>query len=460
MGLRGILLQQQVLLGAIILAAIAAAAEPNPSCSTKCGSLQILYPFGTSDGCYLDPSFLITCNDTFEKPTPFLGTGNLEVLNLSFDGELRVSTSIARDCPNEPGYNENNSNSWLSGLDNFPISHKRNKFTAVGCDTLAMINGTVAEKTYATGCLSLCSRFESVVNGSCNGIGCCQTSIPQGMTDSFVLVTSLANYSAVGKFNPCGFSFIVEEKAFNFSSLDLINMQGRETVPVVLDWAVGNDTCKDAQEQNLTSYACKAVQSECYDSPNRRGYLCNCSSGYEGNPYLVDGCNDVNECETSKPCNMICTNNLGSFKCDCPKGYEGDGMKNGTGCHLIVTNSRNLALELGIGISLSLLLLGGFWIYWGLKRRNLNKLKEKLFQQNGGLMLQQQLSNHTGSIEPTKIFSIEELKRATNNYNESRIIGQGGNGTVYKGVLPGNKVVAIKRSKGFDHSQAKQFINE
>ena len=114
----------------------------------------------------------------------------------------------------------------------------------------------------------------------------------------------------------------------------------------------------------------------------------------------------------------------------------------------------------GIGISLSLLLLGGFWIYWGLKIRNLNKLKEKLFQQNGGLMLQQQLSNHTGSIEPTKIFSIEELKRATNNYNESRIIGQGGNGTVYKGVLPGNKVVAIKKSKGFDHSQAKQFINE
>ena len=55
---------------------------------------------------------------------------------------------------------------------------------------------------------------------------------------------------------------------------------------------------------------------------------------------------DVNECETSKPCNMTCTNSMGSFKCDCPKGYEGDGMKNGTGCHLIVTHSRNLTLEL------------------------------------------------------------------------------------------------------------------
>jgi hypothetical protein len=38
--------------------------------------------------------------------------------------------------------------------------------------------------------------------------------------------------------------------------------------------------------------------------------------------------------------------------------------------------------------------VGGSWIYWGLKRRKLLKLKEKFFQQNGGLMLQQQLSNH------------------------------------------------------------------
>jgi serine/threonine protein kinase len=106
------------------------------------------------------------------------------------------------------------------------------------------------------------------------------------------------------------------------------------------------------------------------------------------------------------------------------------------------------------------LLVGGSWIYWGLKRRNLIKLKEKLFQQNGGLMLQQLLSNYKDSVERAKIFSTEELKKATNNYDKSMILGQGGNGIVYKGVLPGNKVVAIKKSKGFDQSQTKQFINE
>ena len=54
------------------------------------------------------------------------------------------------------------------------------------------------------------------------------------------------------------------------------------------------------------------------------------------------------------------------------------------------------------------------------------KLKEKFFQQNGGLLLQEQLSNQKGSTEATKIFSAEQLKKATNNYDESRVLGQGG----------------------------------
>ena len=88
------------------------------------------------------------------------------------------------------------------------------------------------------------------------------------------------------------------------------------------------------------------------------------------------------------------------------------------------------------------------------------KLKEKFFQQNGGLLLQEQLSNQKGSIEATKIFSAELLKKATNNYDESRVLGQGGYGTVYKGVLPNKKVVTIKKSKIGDQSQIEQFINE
>ncbi|KAL5576202.1 hypothetical protein UlMin_017901 [Ulmus minor] len=87
-------------------------------------------------------------------------------------------------------------------------------------------------------------------------------------------------------------------------------------------------------------------------------------------------------------------------------------------------------------------------------------MKEKLFQQNGGLILQQQLFHQRGSAETARIFTVEELKKATNNYDEARVLGQGGYGTVYKGVLTDDKVVAIKKSRIGNQAQIEQFINE
>ena len=114
----------------------------------------------------------------------------------------------------------------------------------------------------------------------------------------------------------------------------------------------------------------------------------------------------------------------------------------------------------GVSVTLILSLLGISWLYWGLRQRKLIKLKEKFFEQNGGILLRQQLSKHNESIETTRIFTAEELKKATDNYNENRILGQGGQGTVYKGILTKNKIVAIKKSKIIDRSQIEQFINE
>jgi hypothetical protein len=173
-------------------------------------------------------------------------------------------------------------------------SHIRRTSSLPSVVTLHWLLQVIAQgQNYTSGCTSLCDHVDSVVNGSCSSIGCCQTSIPQGVTDFTMVVTSLNNHSMVHNFNPCGFGFVVEEKAYNFSSLDLQNLQNRETVPVVLDWAVGNETCQDAQ-RNQTSYACKAANSECYNSTNGPGYRCNCSSGFQGNPYLLDGCQGTN----------------------------------------------------------------------------------------------------------------------------------------------------------------------
>ena len=91
------------------------------------------------------------------------------------------------------------------------------------------------------------------------------------------------------------------------------------------------------------------------------------------------------------------------------------------------------------------------------------KLKAKLFLKNGGLKLEKHLSGSEqgrSTAKKAKIFTFEELKEATNNYEESRIIGKGGFGPVYKGFLPNNTIVAIKKSKTVDPDQADQFIKE
>ena len=88
------------------------------------------------------------------------------------------------------------------------------------------------------------------------------------------------------------------------------------------------------------------------------------------------------------------------------------------------------------------------------------KLKQKFFKRNGGLLLEQQLSSTENHVEQTKIFTSKELEKATDNYHMSRILGQGGQGTVYKGMLTDGRVVAVKKSQVVDEDNLDHFINE
>ncbi|XP_057469486.1 putative wall-associated receptor kinase-like 16 [Actinidia eriantha] len=450
----------------LFLAIIVAASQALPGCENLCGNISVPYPFGTRPGCFKSDDFLVTCNSSFNPPKLYLTTSLIEVTDIFLSGELRIQSWIARDCYNKQHLRVVKNNPWMR-FRKFPVSHTRNKFIAVGCDSYAVIKGSQGRK-YTTGCLSLCDSIDNVINGSCSGIGCCQTIIPKEVRSYNIRVNSYDNHSSVWDFNPCSYSFVAEDNTYTFSSLDLADLQGRTSVPVVLDWAVGNETCVAARK-NQTSFACKQ-NSKCYNFDNGPGYRCNCSDGYEGNPYLSNGCQDIDECKISSPCNMTCHNLPGRYVCSCPEGYQGDGKKSGSGCSRIPRKSLPLInIALGISISISVLLLGGSWLYWGFRQRKIIKLREKFFEQNGGIMLLQKLpkrdesvqsSKRTGSAKSFEIYTEECLKKATNNYHESRILGQGGQGTVYKGILPDDTTVAIKKSKIGNKSQVEQFVNE
>ncbi|CAN6985454.1 unnamed protein product [Brassica rapa subsp. trilocularis] len=112
----------------------------------------------------------------------------------------------------------------------------------------------------------------------------------------------------------------------------------------------------------------------------------------------------------------------------------------------------------GFGI---LFLAGGLW--WLRKfiiKRRMTKRKKKFFKRNGGLLLQQELNTRQRNVETTRIFSSRDLEKATENFSENRVLGHGGQGTVYKGMLLDGRTVAVKKSKVIDEDKLQEFINE
>ncbi|KAE8812942.1 Wall-associated receptor kinase 2 [Hordeum vulgare] len=290
---------------------------------------------------------------------------------------------------------------------------------------------------------------------------------------------------------------------------------------MILDWAVGRGTCDQASQHNLDRRYCNHM-SGCIDAPNGAGHLCKCNAGYDGNPYAADGCLDIDECRAlgSNNCTfpILCHNTDGGFTCPCPHNWTGDGYKTGTGCNPSVISSdiskkyiylfryggsrfecvrssskepctyleycsedgqgvpacdcpqdmrgdgrrrgsgcRVLVLAVGGGISLICLVPGIIFFMRTLKARQAKRLRAKYFKENRGLLLKQLVDK---DIAERMIFNLEELEKATNKFDEARKLGGGGHGTVYKGILSNQDVVAIKKSKITIQREIEDFVNE
>jgi serine/threonine protein kinase len=77
-------------------------------------------------------------------------------------------------------------------------------------------------------------------------------------------------------------------------------------------------------------------------------------------------------------------------------------------------------------------------------------MKEIFPSEHKGLLLEQLISSDQNTNDKAPIFSLEELEKATNNFDETRILGRGGHGMVYKRIL----------SKVIEQGEINQFINE
>ncbi|KAB5564939.1 hypothetical protein DKX38_004993 [Salix brachista] len=417
-----------------------------PNCPDHCGSISIPYPFGIGKDCWMEESFDVHCDETSTSPRAFLRRIDMELVNITLTGGVLVKGPVK--SVESLGRHE----VLRFNLTGTPFFLSNNYFIAVGCNTRASLwteNGT----TEHTVCDSICSNGSNSItnirpeNGECSDEeDCCQDMyFPSSLQ---VFNTSLESIEGKQRSDGKKLVFLADQQWFDSkikSPQDISNLPGT-TVPVSLalllnniSWTYSADTtdCRMSYTKNRTTVS---------------AYSCSCLEGYEGNPYLQ--CTDADECEDQNSCHGLtrCVNTKGSYTCNLhPLRFTALGT------------DVFLALRTVIGLAHGavFLLIGGAWLMQKLKKKKkCIQLKNKFFKRNGGLLLQQQLSSSDGSLQKTKVFCSNELEKATGYFNENRVLGHGGQGTVYKGMLADGSIVAVKKSTMVDEEKLEEFINE
>ncbi|EEE70226.1 hypothetical protein OsJ_30340 [Oryza sativa Japonica Group] len=308
-------------------AQVAVGSGPPAGCPDRCGNVSVPFPFGIRTGCSLE-GFGLTCNTTSNPPRLMIGNSTLQVVSISLANSTLRAVDIAGavNITYDVVSGTTGNGTW-GGV----AATSTNPYVVSG-------NSTSSSSRRAT--------FRSPGN-KCAGISCCQTPISIGRPSYSVKVTIMDNeyrgevpeairIAELGWFDGLAAN-LLKKPAANDTSL-------RTPVPVVLEWAVastGLDVTLDAGLNNQAANnwscptpgearrsACISNNSYCHNVTDnyRSGYVCRCDDGYDGNPYVAGGCQDINECERPKEhgCFGECTNTPGAFLCRCPHGARGN----------------------------------------------------------------------------------------------------------------------------------------
>ncbi|KAJ0705114.1 putative protein kinase RLK-Pelle-WAK-LRK10L-1 family [Helianthus annuus] len=169
-------------------------------------------------------------------------------------------------------------------------------------------------------------------------------------------------------------------------------------------------------------------------------------------------CSTQTDCDDRSSC--LPSGTGGVSRCMCNSGLHWDGVagvcalddtcENRGDC----SDSKRTALIAGLTSGLGSALVAaiiGFLLYKRHRRH-----KEALAR----LAREREEILNAGSGKTAKVFTGKEIKKATANFSKDRLLGAGGYGEVYKGILEDSTVVAVKCAKVGNTKGTDQVLNE
>ncbi|KAM0835114.1 hypothetical protein ACQ4PT_063148 [Festuca glaucescens] len=269
-------------------------------CPSRCGHVDILYPFGIGLGCFRQ-GFDLICDKSTTTPRLFLGNSTVQIYSM-YPGDGEIGASVVHFNVTMISGMDTYNMSWEAPVEGVTVAGDLSVLYVVGCAVGVYFFGHDRNDPIGS-CMSSCVADKEAMKkantkvsqyfSEAIGIGFCSIRLIQDVR-AFGLTVGRLNggISALsGEVLSNVKVFLANSYTFATNDIYSSRVDERNVLGAVFSIAITEQpSCESAQKDKAT-YAC-SYGSDCQDL-NSGGYSCSCPGGNaarEDNPYMMGGC--------------------------------------------------------------------------------------------------------------------------------------------------------------------------